>query len=81
MDDQPTTGTISVKLFATLGRNFSVKDTVDLSSPRRVGDIIAEIGIPPEKVTIMFIDGRHAQPADLVNPGQTLSLFPPIGGG
>ena len=72
---------ITVKLFATLGRVFSVPDSIELSSPRIVKDIIGEIGIPEEKVTIIFVNSRHAEMSDLVHPGDTLSLFPPVGGG
>lgn len=72
---------IAVKLYATLGRNYSIPESTDLSVARKVSDIIKAAGIPEGKVTILFIDGRHAKPDDMVSPGQTLSLFPPIGGG
>ena len=72
---------ITVKLFATLRSNFSVPDSMELSSPRIIRDIINEIGIPEEKVTIIFVNSRHAEMGDLVRPGDVLSMFPPIGGG
>ena len=72
---------IVVKLFATLGERYSIPDTCDLTKPRRIAELIDEAGIPPGKVSVLFIDGRHAGTDDSVNPGQTLSLFPAIGGG
>lgn len=72
---------ITVKLFATLGRVFSVSDSIELSSPRVISEIIGDIGIPEEKVTIIFVNGRHARMTDVVCPGDVLALFPPIGGG
>jgi len=72
---------IEIKLFATLGRVFSVPDSIDLSSPWLIQDLIREIGIPDGKVTIIFVNSRHADKTDTVHPGETLSLFPPVGGG
>jgi sulfur carrier protein ThiS len=72
---------ITVRLFATLGRKYAVTDTVDLAKPRVISDILDEIGIPDGKVTIMLVDGKHANEDAVVRPGQKLSLFPPIGGG
>ena len=72
---------ITVKLFATLRRNFSIPPSIDVSSPRVIRDILRDIGIPDEKVTIIFVNNRHANLDDLVRPGDSLSLFPPIGGG
>lgn len=72
---------ITVKLFATLGERYSLPESYDLTVPRKIADIIRGAGIPSGKVTIMFVDGRHAGPNDEVHPGQTLSLFPPIDGG
>ena len=72
---------IIVKLFATLGERYSIPDNCDLTRPRKIADIIEEAGIPPGKVTILFVDGRHADTDDTVHPGQLLSMFPPLGGG
>ena len=72
---------IEIKLFATLGRVFSVPESMDLGSPRVIQDIVREIGIPDGKVTIVFVNSRHADMSDVVHPGETLSLFPPVGGG
>jgi len=72
---------ITIKLFAGLGSAFPVDDSIDLVSPRSVREIVADLGIPEEKVTIIFINGKHASMADVVRPGEVLALFPPIGGG
>ena len=72
---------IDIKLFATLRRAFSVPEGMDVGRSRSVADLIEDIGVPADKVAIIFIDGRHAGLSDTVNPGQTLSLVPPLGGG
>jgi molybdopterin converting factor small subunit len=72
---------IDVKLFATLRRNFPVPENIEFQESCSVGEILQTLGVPPEKVAIALINGRHAELADNVKPGDTLSLFPPIGGG
>jgi sulfur-carrier protein len=72
---------ITVKLFAILRRDYSVPDSIDLCSSRIIADIIGDIGIEEGKVTIIFVNGRHADVNEHVHPGDVLSLFPAIGGG
>jgi len=72
---------IIVRLFAGLGQVFTIPDTLDLTASHTVREIVEAAGIPLEKVTIMFINGRHAKMTDVVHPGEALALFPPIGGG
>lgn len=47
MDEQ-----ITVKLFATLGRSFTLPDSIDLTSPRTIREILSAADIPEEKVAI-----------------------------
>lgn len=72
---------ITVKLFAMLrtGR-FDVKD-FDLSDEVTIDEIIRKIGIPKTDITLIFINGRHSTPEAKLGEGDTLALFPPIGGG
>ncbi len=72
---------VTVKLFATLRKDRF--DEKDLELPHEVtaGEVIDRIGIPPTEVTLIFINGRHAGPEAKLAQGDTLALFPPIGGG
>lgn len=72
---------IRIKLFAGLGRKFVIPDSVDLSKPQTVREILAACDIPEEKAAIVFIQNRHAKLDDTVRPGEVLAIFPPIGGG
>jgi molybdopterin synthase sulfur carrier subunit len=46
-----------------------------------VAQVIAELGLPAQEVTLIMVDGRR-QEADYVLRGdERLGLFPPIGGG
>ena len=72
---------IVIKLFATLGKAYSVPDDVELGKARSLREILDDLNIPAQKVAIALVCGRHAELSDIVKPGDTLSLFPPIGGG
>ncbi len=43
--------------------------------------VISQIGLPPEEVTLIMVDGVRVQPDFLLQGGERLALFPPIGGG
>ena len=72
---------VTVKLFATLRKDrFDEKD-IELADGVRAGEIIDMVAIPPTEVTLIFINGRHSIPGTKLADGDTLALFPPIGGG
>ena len=72
---------VTVKLFATLRKDrFDEKD-LDLPAGVTAGEIISTFAIPPAEVTLIFINGRHSTPEAKLANGDTLALFPPIGGG
>jgi sulfur-carrier protein len=72
---------VTVKLFATLRKNrFDEKD-LELHDGVTADKIIDMLAIPPTEVTLIFINGRHSVPETKLAEGDTLALFPPIGGG
>ena len=71
---------VTVKLFATLREGRFVEDARQYPSAATVADAIADVGIR-EKVAIIFVNGRHAPPDQELREGDTLALFPAIGGG
>lgn len=81
MDDGVSDGTILVKVFADLRRFQKANLRLQVNGPTEITSVLKKLSIPAEKVTIIFVNGRHAVPDDPVSPGDTLSLFPPVGGG
>ena len=78
---EQTTMQVTVKLFATLRKDrFDVKD-FELPDGLTAGEIVNMFAIPPTEVTLIFINGRHSAPETKLAEGDTLALFPPIGGG
>jgi molybdopterin synthase sulfur carrier subunit len=72
---------ITVKLFATLRRGRFENDTKKFPSATTVRDVIEKLNIPDEKVSIIFVNGRHAKREHKLEDGDRLALFPPVGGG
>jgi len=73
--------TIEVKTFANLRSLFSPVDSYPVNPGDTVLDVMSRLNIPPEKVTIIFINNKHAEESTVLNDGDVLGLFPPIGGG
>jgi molybdopterin converting factor small subunit len=72
---------ITVKLFATLreGRGKVVTLTVD--NGISATDVLGHLEIALEDVTMLLINGRDKDPQTILQNGDVLSLFPPVGGG
>lgn len=72
---------VTVKLFATFrdGR-FKVEER-ELSEDSRVLDVLQQLTISPEEVAICLVNGRDVKEQHLLNDGDTIALFPPVGGG
>ncbi len=72
---------ITVKLFATLRRDrFDISD-IEYGDGDTVLRVLESLSISPEEAPIIFINGRHAMPDSALKDGDTLAVFPPIGGG
>ncbi len=72
---------VEVKLFAYFRDNrFKIK-TFDLPPKTTVRMVITEHGIDPDEVGVTMINGRHCQLDTVLNAGDSLGIFPMIGGG
>lgn len=72
---------VTIKLFATFrdGR-FKVEER-DLPEGSCVLDVLEPINIKPEEIAICLLNGKDANEHNVLNDGDTLALFPPVGGG
>jgi hypothetical protein len=75
-------GKISIVLHASL-RKYSPKPKFDheIGDPVSIREIVEELGIPDEELGLLAIDDNRSFINSLVHDGQTLKLFPPLGGG
>jgi molybdopterin converting factor small subunit len=72
---------IEVRLFAGLRKYANQNDKIELEDGNRVTDLFEKLGIPPSKVAIILVNGRHAREDQPLHQGETVSLFPAIAGG
>ena len=74
---------VHVKLYAGL-RQFvdgQMSKDVTIEPGQTIEQVLAEIGVPSEKTRIIFVNGRHGTLGDALQGGETLGVFPAIGGG
>lgn len=73
---------IEIKLFVTLAAftpenadNFTVQEgtTVEM--------LIRELNIPADTVKLIFVNGRKQDTTYVLQSGDRLGMFPPVGGG
>lgn len=77
---------VHIKLSASLRRHIESYDPyqgidMDMRPGLTVAEVMANLGIPPEGVKIIMINGRHAKIDQSVADGDRLGLFPAVGGG
>lgn len=72
---------VKVKLFATLRDGRFKEESTKLNETSRILDVIQKYEIPMEEVAICLVNGREADKEHSLQEGDTVSLFPPVGGG
>jgi sulfur-carrier protein len=72
---------ITVKLFATLRAGRFKVETREYPPLATVGHVAADLNIAKEELAMILINGHSAEPDKQLNDGDTLALFPPVGGG
>ena len=72
---------IRIKLFATLREGRFEEMVEDFATGATVATVIESLRISDREVKIIFVNNRHADRERLLHEGDTLALFPPIGGG
>ena len=72
---------ITVKLFATF-RNDRFKAALQ-EHPEGTDcrTIVLSLGLTEDEIGVLLLNGRHATLDHLLNEGDTLSIFPLVGGG
>jgi molybdopterin converting factor small subunit len=73
---------IKLKLFADLGKFLPKRpDNYPVQPGTSVRDLVAGLNIPVEKAKLVFIDGVRGELDSVLNGGERVGIFPPVGGG
>ena len=75
--------TITVKFFATLRAYGPPKETIKVPKNSVINFLFEKYEIPrDERRSIIMVNGRpHQTPETVLNDGDIVAIFPPIGGG
>ena len=72
---------ITVKLFATFRVGRFTVATQEHPDGTRIAAVIEGLQIPETQIGMIMVNGRHAEPDQLLHDGDSLALFPLVGGG
>ncbi|HMK56631.1 MAG TPA: MoaD/ThiS family protein [Dissulfurispiraceae bacterium] len=72
---------ITIKLFATLRNNRFDSSKMEYSAGTTVLDVLNNLSISEKEAAIIFVNGRHVERDHVMLDGDSVSIFPPIGGG
>jgi sulfur carrier protein len=71
---------VNVKLFAALQQGRFQESKTQVADNSRVIDVINKYELPQEEVHICYVNGVDAEKDQFLHNGDTISLFPKIGG-
>lgn len=73
---------IQIKLFATLNRFRPAEaDHYPIDPATTVADLQKLLGIDTGQVKLVFVNGIRVEPEQVLNDGDRVGMFPPVGGG
>ena len=77
---------VKVKLFATLGEYAPDGESakpfkVEVDQGATLRALLDRLNIPQDSVRVKFVNGRARQVDYVLQPGDEVGFFPPIGGG
>ena len=72
---------IKIKLFATFRVGRFATETREYPPGTKAGDIIRELQIEEKDLGILLVNSRHGKLDQELADGDTLSVFPLVGGG
>ena len=72
---------ITVKLFAGFRENRFKAEERPLPQGFTIADLLSELGIAGPELGVALINARHVAPEQVLQDGETVSLFPKVGGG
>lgn len=72
---------VTVKLFADLRKGRFEEKVFDIDNSADLDYLMNMISVKREEVSIVLVNGRHAEWDTVISDGDTVAIFPPTGGG
>jgi molybdopterin converting factor small subunit len=73
---------IQIKLFASLKKFMpATAENYAIETGVSVHKLLQQLGIPEDKIKLVFIDGVRAELTSTLKGGERVGIFPPVGGG
>ena len=72
---------LTVKLFATFRQGRFEVARLDRPEGSTLGSLLDDLAIPRVELGILLVQGRHAELDDRPAEGDTVAIFPKVGGG
>ena len=72
---------VTLKLFASFRNGRFDIETFDYPPGTSVADVVESLGLPRKELGIMMINNRHVKLDHLLCDGDTVAIFPLLGGG
>ena len=73
---------IQIKLFATLQKFMPASaENYAIETGTTIRTLLQQIDLPENKAKLIFIDGVKAELTTVLEGGERIGIFPPVGGG
>ncbi|KIH75363.1 Molybdopterin converting factor, small subunit [Geoalkalibacter ferrihydriticus] len=72
---------VLIKLFATFRNERFKQEEKELPEGTTIRQVVAQLEIAEEALGMVMVNGRHAPLESQLHEGDTLALFPLVGGG
>jgi len=73
---------IQIKLFATLQRFMPASaENYAIETGTTIRTLLQQLNLPENKAKLIFIDGVKAELTTVLEGGERIGIFPPVGGG
>ena len=77
---------VKVKLFATLRKylpdlELGSSTEAQVDPDTSIEQLYKNLGIPIEEIKLAYVNGIYREPEYILNDGDEIGIFPPIGGG
>ena len=78
--------TVEVRVYASLQKYYPDLATgealaIALDDKARLGDLLEELKIPRDEIAVVMVNGRQEKESYLLQDGDRVGIFSPIGGG